>query len=370
VATFALLGATGTVGRLLAAHAAARGHDLHLLGRDGGRLEEVAAGIGPGDARTGVAATVVADVDGLADALSGADLVVSAVAADVDTVTAIRSAAVAAATPLVDLHADVAGVQRAVDELDAAARAVGVTVAPGVGWRTLPGDLLADVAATRVERPRAVHVAYVVPERGGVLGVATPGERRQYAAQLGAPALALDHGELVEELTGEARRLAWFPRPIGPHHAAGVPGLEPFTVPRHVPGVRTVRTYLAVSSLRAELLQGASNLARSERVRAALARRLTRPRPPAPARREAARWACVVEVAGEDDTLARGWMNGRDPARSTALAAVAVAEAVVAGRAATGVVPPGLVDVPSELLDAIAGVSAIRWSVARIDAGG
>jgi hypothetical protein len=175
----------------------------------------------------------------------------------------------------------------------------------------------------------------------------------------------MDAGRVVEELPGEVRRLAWFPRPVGPVHAAGVPAPEPLTVPRHVPSARTVRTYLALSSWRAELLQAAGNLARRPRGRRLLADRLTsRAGTPSVAQRAAARWACVVEAEGEEG-VARAWAYGTDPYGTGAASIVALAEAVLAGRADAGVVPPALVEVPADLLDTLSARTDLRWSVSR-----
>lgn len=373
MSTVAVLGATGFTGRLLATTLVERGHAVVLVGRDGTALETVAASLG--DAVVAVRTAGISDgdpSDRLVAATDGVDAIASAVGGDGEVVHAVRTAAVRAGRPLVDTAADVAGVRRAVAELDDEARAAGLPVVPGVGWHTAPGDLLAAVTARRLERPRDVHVAYVVPDRGGVLAASSRGSRFELVGQLAVPTGALVDGETSDERPGEQRRLAWFPRPVGPHHAAGVAGLEPLSVPRHVPGVRTVRTYLAVSSLRAEVLQAVANLSRWDRTRRTVERALVRGAPgdgPPPQRRRASRWACVVEVAG-DDGLARGWANGRDPHGVTALTAAVVTESLLAGRAAAGVLPPALAGVADDLLDAVAGASDVRWSATRIEPDG
>jgi hypothetical protein len=203
-----------------------------------------------------------------------------------------------------------------------------------------------------------------VPDRGGLLRAASPGVRRGIASALGAPCVAFVGGARTEERPGEERRLAWFPRPFGPHHAASVPGLEPLSVPRHLPQVQEVRSYLALSSPGAELLQATANLARWEPARRRLARRLERGADRWVPGRPPARWAVVVEVEGEDG-LARAWANGHDLDEATALIVTAVADSVAAGAARPGVVPPAHAGSPRELLDALAAASSIRWSVSR-----
>jgi hypothetical protein len=355
--TIAVLGATGALGRRVVAHLATS-DDLLLVGRDVASLEVAAAGLGDRAQVRAVAGD--ADAAGLAAALAGSDLVVSALPVTGGVAARAVDAAVSAGVALVDTTDSQPHLRRLYDEVDAGARRRGSVVVPGVGWRTAVGDLLTAVAAGRVDGPRHVHVAAVVPDRGGVLGTASPGVRAAIRDGLGVPALAFDHGARVEELPGEVRRLAWFPRPFGPHHAVGVPGLEPLSVPRHLPTVRTVRSYLALSTTRAELLQAAANLAQRPAVRARLARRLERgPDRTAPG----ARWAVVAEVAGAEDELARAWMNGHDHLDASARLVAATVAAVLAGGAPPGVLPPALVTGPRDLLDALTAGSEIRWSV-------
>jgi hypothetical protein len=355
--TIAVLGATGALGRRVVAQLSGA-HDLLLIGRDPAALDRVAAELGGGSRVRAVPSD--ADAAGLAAALADSDLAVSALPVTGGVAGRVVDAAVTAGVALVDTVDSQPHLRRLYDEVDAAARRRGSVVVPGIGWRTAVGDLLTAVAAGRVDGPRHVHVATVVPDRGGVLGTASPGVRAAIRDGLGVPALAVDHGARVEELPGEVRRLAWFPRPFGPHHAVGVPGLEPLSVPRHLPTVRTVRSYVALSTTRAELLQAAANLAQRPAVRDRLARRLDRgPDRGAPG----ARWAVVAEVAGAEEELARAWMNGHDHLEASARLVAATVEAVLAGGAAPGVVPPALTTGPRELLDALTSGSEIRWSV-------
>lgn len=355
--TIALLGATGALGRRVASRLSASA-DLLLVGRDAGSLETLAAElVGPARVRV-----VPAGADGtvLGGVFGDCDLVVSALPVTGGVADRVTDAAVTAGVALVDTVDGQPHLRRLYDQVDGAARRRGTVVVPGIGWRTAVGDLLTAVAAVRVDGPRHVHVASVVPDRGGVIGTASPGVRAAIVDGLGTPALTIEHGRRVEELPGEVRRLAWFPRPFGPHHAVGVPGLEALSVPCHLPTVRTVRTYLALSTTRAELLQAAASLARRPAVRTRLARRLERgPDRAAPG----ARWAVVAEVAGAEDELARAWMNGRDHLEASAHLVEVTVAAVLSGGAAPGVVPPASVADPRDLLDALTAGTEIRWSV-------
>jgi short subunit dehydrogenase-like uncharacterized protein len=374
--TIAVLGAAGVVGSAVVGEAAARGHRVVPLVRDPVRgeavLEGVRTSIGEVPGVTGsvdASRTVdAAAVDTLAAALADdVDLMVSTVGPAVTLGAGVLETAVARGVHLVDLGA-APGYLRWAHEQGAAAIAAGVTVVPGAGCSPLVGDLLTSIAADAVTAPAAAHVAYVLPG-GGHLGDATPGVRASLAAGVGRPVLALVDGRLEEERTAEERRLAWFPRPVGPHHAAAIPGGEPLTVPRHVPGIRTARTYLAMASWRAEVAQFQANASRWEAARRRVVGRLERERPPPSATRRAGlRWGVVAEVADRDgDGVARAWANGHDPYELAACAALAVAEHLLDGRAPAGVLAPAQVTDPRLLLDGLSAVTDLRWSIARPD---
>jgi hypothetical protein len=379
MSTIAVLGAAGVVGSTVVGEAAARGHRVVPLVRDAARsdavLDAVRASVAevPGvGGSVGSARTVdAARPDTLRTVLAeDVDLLVSAVGPAVALGAGVLETAVSQRVHLVDLGAAPGYLRWAHDQGAAAALAAGVTVVPGAGCSPLVGDLLTAIAAGAVTAPSAAHVAYVLPG-GGHLGDATPGVRASLAAGIGRPLLAVVDGRLTEEGTAELRRLAWFPRPVGPHHAAAIPGGEPLTVPRHVPGIRTVRTYLAMPSWRAELAQFQANAARWETARRRVVGRLERERPPPSATRRAGlRWAVVAEVAdGAGDGVARAWANGHDPYDVAAHAVLAVAEAVLGGGAPAGVLAPAQVADPRELLDGLSAVTDLRWSIARPEVG-
>lgn len=361
----AVLGAGGLIGGLVAADLAARGHDVVGIGRETARVASTLTSVGvePAAIRT-ADATDAASVEA---AIESCDLVVNTIAPMADAGRAVAEVACAASVHLVDVGVEQRHM-RAVHAIDELARTRRVTVVPGAGFQHLIGDVLAHLAATAVDAPTEVHVAYALPDRGSPLAVASAGRRSSVAAELGSQGVALEHGAHVEELPGEARRLAWFPRPIGPAHAAAIPAGEAISVPRHVPGIEVVRTYLAVAGWRAELLQATANAARWAPARRRLVARLTRRRAPVgPARRATLRWACVAETRGADG-VARAWAYGHDPYRATAVAASSVAGVVLDGRAPAGVLAPAEVAAPGELLDGIAAVTDLRWSISRPDA--
>lgn len=352
-----VLGVAGTTGRLVAA--ALDGAGLAFVPVARRRREAEAAVDGLGDTG-GPRAVDPRDDVGLRELLADVDLVVTPMAAGPDA-RAVVAAAVESGTHLIGTSADPAHHEWVHDTWGPAASAAGIALVPGVGADLLPGDALTALAAAQVAGPAHAHVAYAVPT--GLRRLLTPGSRRHLAGYLGRPVLTRVEGSLAEERLAESRRLAWFPRPVGPSHAAAVPGAEAITVATHLPSVRTVRTYVAMSSARAELLQLAGNAARWAPARRALVRRLTSPRvgaSPDAATRSAARWACVVEVAGASQ-LGRAWAYGHDPYGLTAQAVVAVALRILAGTVPAGALAPARIAPPAELLDELAGRTDLRW---------
>lgn len=360
--TLAVLGASGFTGRLVVAECLRQGHHPVLIGRDPQRIE---ASIDNDVEVAAIRRADVGDPTALREALDGVDVVLTTVGPFAQLGHDVLDAAIDTGTHYVDSTGEQPFIHWALTERDVAARDAGVVAVPAAGFDFLPGDLLASLAAGAVAWPSQVHVAYTVPSSGRSARRVSAGTRRTISAQLGRPGLAFEHGELIEEMPFESRRLAWFPRPVGPRHAAGIPGGEALTVPRHVADVRTVRTYLAVPSWKAEFGQMGANLARWAPARRVIRRALERGSSnPSPEVRTQTRWGCVAEVEGQDG-VARAWAYGHDVYGLTAVSMVAVAEEILAREPLAGVRSPAAVSDPGELLDTIAARSDLRWSVAR-----
>lgn len=329
----ALLGAGGTVGQVVGRLLEARGVPWVALDRDQPRVP------------------------------AGAAVVVCTAGGDLEASRRVVTAAVGAGTDVVEVDHEVGYLHWLVGLAARTGRASGARVIGGAGLRFAVGDLLSALAAAPVPSPREVHVAYT---SGGSRRHLTPGERRAAIAALErGPGSALEHGREVPEPPGGLRRLAWFPRPVGPSHAAAVPGGEWLTVPRHLGSVGTVHTYEAMAGWRAELLQARASIASSSPGRRWLQRRLARRDRPvtAPARAEEP-WGCVAEVAGEV-VLGRAWAYGRDPIGVTAEIAVELALRLTGTsrqQLRGGPTAPSQVAPPSALLDAVADRGGLRWS--------
>lgn len=236
--------------------------------------------------------------------------------------------------------------------------AVGDDVTVAGFWGGL-GCLLAGVAVEEADDPREVHVAYGFPGTRRLLSRASPTLRRTLLRVATDDAVARVDGEQRPEPLGEGRRLAWFPRPVGPAHAVAVGGLEHLAA---LP-VPTVRTWLASGSMTSEVLQAVGRCDVDRGVGAWLDRRAAAGGGGDGAT-EDVRWAVVVEVRDADGEIIRSWANGTDPVRAAAdllvEAAVRLAER---GAPADGTVL-GLGE-PGAQLDAVADLRSLRWSVSR-----
>lgn len=348
--TVLVAGASGVLGRGL------------LAALDGGsdrREGAPAAGDGALDVRAGRLGPELA--------VRGASVVVDVSTAPPDERVAALAAALRAGVPVVtsSLHPDVLAWARS--EGDRLARSHGTVVLAGVGCTGIVGGWLAPLAAARTAPARDCHVTYALPDRGGVRRAITPGLRAELAALVAGGAVVLEQGEPSEEPIAGRRRLAWFPRPVGPAHAATLPSAEAVTLVTAVPELTTAHTYLAMSGWRAELLQAAANASRTRWLGPRVARRLARPRQQGTAG-TADRWACVAEADGAAGVV-RAWAYGRDP---LATGTAALAELVThlasgtgrpSGRAARGHVAVAAVVDPRTALDGVARRTDLRWSV-------
>jgi short subunit dehydrogenase-like uncharacterized protein len=270
-------------------------------------------------------------------------------------------------THYVDSTGEQSFIRWAFDRWGEVARARGVSVVPAAAFDYVPGDLLGHAAASALEGATELHVAYLVSAPGGLFNVGSAGTRRTAGGLLGTTVVSVVDGTLREETYLSERRLAWFPRPVGPHHAAGTGGSEPFTIPRHVSGLLTVRSYTAIPTWQAEgaqLIGAAAD--RLPGARRLLQRALSAgPEGPSERSRTAAKMACVAEAAtpGAEPRVARAWMSGRDIYGFTATSMVLLAERILDGEPAAGVIAPAEVDAPAALLDELASRADLQWGV-------
>lgn len=339
-----------------------RGVPIVAAGRDPDRVERAVAGVGTIEGVRRVDVTEPHTVDDLA---ADVDVLATTVGPFVELGQAPYEAAIRSGCHYLDSTGEQPFVRWAYEH--PMAGETSSTLIPACGFDSVPGDLLSAVAADSVEAPVEVHVSYLVRGRGIVVSAGT---RRTIGELLPGGGVSYRDGELVDEGFAERRRLAWFPKPVGPHHAAGFPGCEPLMVPRHVPGVRDVGTYFALPTALAEAGQFMARLARFEPVQDVVRRLLTLgPEHPSESTREGTRWGCVAEVRGEGRRIARAWAYGHDIYGFTAEMMALAAERLAAGDSrSVGASSPAQAFPVAEVLDELAVVTDMRWSVREPDA--
>jgi saccharopine dehydrogenase (NAD+, L-lysine-forming) len=128
-----LLGAAGNSGRLIAAELAARGLSVRLAGRRRDPLEDLARTLAAGGATAGVRTVDVSDVASLAEAISGAGVVLSTIGPFARQAGPVIDACLAAGVSYVDIANEWAAVRSLLDRGDQA-RAHEVTLVTGAGF--------------------------------------------------------------------------------------------------------------------------------------------------------------------------------------------------------------------------------------------
>ena len=367
MATIAVLGAGGQTGALVVAELRRAGHRVVALGsggrtagrdepdRDAPAPDEVTA---PDEQRQ-----IAGGVAGLAAALHGVDALVDVAGPFGPREGAGLQAALAAGVHYLDASLEPAATAHVYEQAGRIRRA-GITAVSAGGFPAAVLDLLGLSALAAADGGDELHLATTFPGGGWWRHGAGPATRRILGHLLAEPLTAVVDGDLVEEPVGEARRLAWFPRPVGLAHAAGVPGTAALSAHRRAPELVVVREYLAMSGWRAELLQlGASTTGWAPARRWLQARVEGLGTAPDATRRRAVRWACVAETRSEQGTV-RAWANGHDPAATSAACLAVLTDAVLAD-GQPGACTPAQLAPAGRLLDELTGSRDLRWSVIR-----
>ncbi len=151
--TWGLIGPTGVTGRLVLDEALARGHQPVLMGRDRGRLAQLAQ-------PHGLAIRVIdaADKAGLAAAFAGLGAVFNVAGPFAVTGRPVLEAALAARVPYLDLNGELAFLLEVL-AADGAASAAGIPLIAGAGFGVAAGDCLAAFVAAQIAAPTSLRLA-------------------------------------------------------------------------------------------------------------------------------------------------------------------------------------------------------------------
>ncbi|HUF89855.1 MAG TPA: saccharopine dehydrogenase NADP-binding domain-containing protein [Gemmatimonadota bacterium] len=331
--SWAIYGAYGYTGRLIAEAAVAAGERPVLAGRDAGRLGTVAAELGLEARPFGLE-----EPARLAREVGRFDLVLHAAGPFVRTSAPMVRACLEAGAHYLDITGEIP-VLEAIYARHGEARAAGVALLPAVGFDVVPTDCLAAWVAARVGAPVELEIA-IAPS-----GRASAGTTKTLLAALarrGSLGLARRGGRLVERRIGETRRVL-FSDGREREALAGIPWGDLASAYRTT-GARDI-TVLMASRPMARLAGVAPVLGRLlaappilQLAEAAVGRWVGGPDERARREGRSLLWARAEDAEGRS---AEGWMETAEGYRFTALAAVECARRVLAAGPSGALTPAG-----------------------------
>lgn len=233
--TIAVYGATGHTGTFVVQEALRRGLTVVAVGRNAGKLRET---VPPGAA---IRVADIGDAASLERAFAGCEAVINCAGPFLDTAAPVGAAALRAGCHYLDVTAEQASAQAALERLDAPARAAGRAVVPAVGFYGGLADLLATAMAApgRIE---AVTVAIGLDRWWPTAGTRRTGERNT------APRMVVRGGSLAALVPGAEVPDWTFAHPLGRQAMVEVPFSEVIMLAHHLP-VDEVRSLLNRSAL-------------------------------------------------------------------------------------------------------------------------
>lgn len=363
--TIAIYGASGHTGQLVTAELVRQGAQVVLGGRDGDKLRRLAERYGNPPVR-------VAAVDHpatLRRLLDGCDAVVNCAGPASVCGEAVVRAALATGTPYADAAGEQPFIRRVFEDYGAEAERQGIPLIPALGFDYAVGDCLARITARGHEPAAEVVVAYAVGGSG------VPGNSLRFAAETPAgDEVVYRDGRWRPARVRVDRATFDFPPPLGRQRMGRYGSAEVLTVPRHT-RTHTVTTLITASSLVPHpallplfpWLRPAATLLRRTPLRRLLAAagRWTPKTPPGDDQRATATFTIGTLVRGEDGSVARGLIRGRDFEGLTAAILAYGALQMARGQVpVAGALAPAVAFDPCALLDHLGGHGVI-WSVER-----
>lgn len=194
--------------------------------------ESLASGLG---AKVSAVAVDANDHDALVSAIRGHDAAASGIGPFYRYEVKAARASIEAGVPYVSLCDDYDGAQ-AVLEMDGAAKSASVTVLTGLGWTPGLSNVLARKGAEQFDLVDEINVAWG----------SSASDSEGYAVILHTLHIftgrvpSYRKGRLVDLPAGSDKEVVLFPPPVGRVNCYHLGHPEPVTLPRFVPGVRTV----------------------------------------------------------------------------------------------------------------------------------
>jgi short subunit dehydrogenase-like uncharacterized protein len=339
MASYLIYGANGYTGKLIARLAVERGGRPVLAGRSGGAVSALAAQLGVEHRIFGLDRPDEADAG-----LEGVAAVLHCAGPFAHTAAAMAAACLRRRVHYLDVTGEI-GVFESLARLDAAARAAGVMLLPGVGFDVVPSDCLAAHLKRRL--PTATRLALGMQTSGGF----SRGTATTLVENLPRGGAVRRDGRIVRVPACWRTRTIDFGR--WPRVAMTIPWGDVSTA-WYTTGIPDIDFYLAAPwqvRLTARLSRGLGWLMGSGWVQQWLKRRI-QAGPPGPTDEERARGRTLLWGEARDDRGAVVVSRQRGPEgyTLTALTALAVTERVLAGDAAPGFQTPGRLFGPDFIL--------------------
>ncbi|KAB2340985.1 saccharopine dehydrogenase family protein [Actinomadura rudentiformis] len=332
----AVYGASGFTGGLTAHELRRRGLAPVVVGRDEERLRRVAAEVDADEVRV----AGVEDVNALAAAFKGCDVVVNCAGPFTLWGEPVVRAAIAAGAHYVDT----AGEQHYVHHILTTFREEsGITIVPAMADDGGPGDLIARLTA---ERLAATPADLLIADLRR-LGAASRGTARSMAAVATLDPLEFSDGD-------------WRPVKAGAPSTIAVPGEQgevtvgSFALPGVAMAPRHIKAGRVRSALREEVVELFLSLS------AGVAESV--PEIPDAEQRASDRWLMLAQATDEQGRQAQGWVTGLDPYRLTAVIAVEGARRLAEGGAPSGARTPAEAFDPTGFLNFLEPFG-VTWQV-------
>jgi len=338
-----LYGATGYTGRLVAAAASARGHNVILAGRDSASLGKLAAELG-----VSFRVFDMAERNTIDKGMSGVRLVLNCAGPFSLTASTLAQASLRTGAHYLDIAGEIAD-HRVLQRLDERAREAGVMLLPGVGFGILPSDCLALFLKEKLPDAVTLTLAFCAGVSASHGTLATLLESLQQSG------FVRRNGQLVAaEPASESRTIDFGPG--GEKRAV----LFPWRADVLSAGLSTeiphIQSYAAVPVVLRLILKNRSRF-ESGFLRTLLQRWVARvPDGPKPAARASRKSWLYGEVVNEIGTRVRAVVEGPDPYDFTVLAALAAVERSLSGQMPDGFATPAQL-LGSAPLSTLPGVS-------------
>jgi short subunit dehydrogenase-like uncharacterized protein len=333
----AVYGASGFTGGLTVTELSRRGLTPVLVGRNEDRLRKAAVGVADAEIRV----APLAEPSTVAEAFRDCDALINCAGPFSRWGEPVVRAAIAARSHYLDTTGEQHYLKGILDTFGTEAARAGVTVVPGMADDGGPGDLIANLTASRLDTVAELVIADLrVPgavSRGTARSMVAVGDRGPVEYADGTWRAAED-GESSLVVPGEPGEV-----PVTPFALPGVA-----TIPAHV---RARRVRSVVRSDVAGLFAGLTE----DFVDAV-------PEVPDETARAEARWLMLAEAVAEDGSRARGWVTGVDAYRLTAVIAVEGARRLVAEGAPAGTLAPAQAFDPAGFLDELTP-HGVSWQV-------